>query len=485
MTAPRVALPAGARALPAREPLNAPARLGRATYGLLTSVRFAVAQIAAIAVAGVVGIVIPQLPGVAFRSAADYAAQVDLVRARVEPSLGPGLTSLFEALGFFRVFTAWWFTALLALLAVSIVVCTLDRTPRLWRSARDVRVIQPDPFYDPELPDRAVIAGGLDAVAVREALRRGHFKVREAEAADGVRYLYGDRHQNAKLFTLVTHAGLVGFLVAAAVTSRLGFESGILLPEGQALPVGSIGTAGLVTVKNLGFTAPRDPSGKFTDFTTDLAVYQDGAEVARKVIRVNDPLQAAGYTFHQNFFGPAVDLTLRDGAGRLLWAGPVPLDQVNAGRPYGRLTIPGRDEGMELLLDTAPGKAPLLVMLGYRPTGMAADGTLQVAPTFVGGAQAGLEYASPAGDLTIAFEKVTAYSGVVVKRDPGAALVWVSFLLLIAGLALTFYFPRRRTWARLDPSGELRLVARADRYVDLRREFGRLLEDLVAHRRPT
>ena len=39
--------------------------------------------------------------------------------------------------------------------------------------------------------------------------------------------------------------------------------------------------------------------------------------------------------------------------------------------------------------------------------------------------------------------------------------------------------------ARLAPDGELRLVARADRYVDLRREFGRLLEDLVARRRTT
>jgi len=94
----------------------------------------------------------------------------------------------------------------------------------------------------------------------------------------------------------------------------------------------------------------------------------------------------------------------------------------------------------------------------------------------------GRTYATPAGDLAIAFEQVTAYSGVVVKRDPGAPIVWVSFLLLILGLSLTFYLPRRRAWARLDPSGELRLVARADRYVDLRREFGRLLDDLVARR---
>jgi hypothetical protein len=34
----------------------------------------------------------------------------------------------------------------------------------------------------------------------------------------------------------------------------------------------------------------------------------------------------------------------------------------------------------------------------------------------------------------------------------------------------------------LAPSGELRIVARSDRYVDLEREFGRLLDDLVARR---
>lgn len=49
----------------------------------------------------------------------------------------------------------------------------------------------------------------------------------------------------------------------------------------------------------------------------------------------------------------------------------------------------------------------------------------------------------------------------------------------------SFYFPRRRARARLAPSGELSLVARADRYVDLRREFGRLLEDVVSRRSGT
>ena len=49
--------------------------------------------------------------------------------------------------------------------------CTLDRTPRLWRQSRDVRVAQPDPYYDPRLPDRAALHG-VDASALAGVFRR-------------------------------------------------------------------------------------------------------------------------------------------------------------------------------------------------------------------------------------------------------------------------------------------------------------------------
>ena len=179
------ALPDHAPAITARRPANPLARAGRRVYGLLTSVQFAVLQIVAIALAGVVGIILPQLPSIAFRSAADYLEQMDKVRARLEPSLGAGAVGFLERLQLFRVFSAWWFTLLLALLVVSIVVCTLDRTPRLWRQSSHIRVRQPDAFYDPTLPDRAVIARGLAADDVRAALRRARFRVREAEAGVG------------------------------------------------------------------------------------------------------------------------------------------------------------------------------------------------------------------------------------------------------------------------------------------------------------
>ena len=57
-------------------------------------------------------------------------------------------------------------------------------------------------------------------------------------------YLYGDRNRWVKLATLLTHTGLVLFLVAAAITSRFGDEQGLVVAEGESLTVQPIGTPG-------------------------------------------------------------------------------------------------------------------------------------------------------------------------------------------------------------------------------------------------
>src|SRR4029079_13317767 len=140
---------------------------------------------------------------------------------------------------------------------------------------------------------------------------------------------------------------LVLFLGAAATTFLLGDEQGLVVAEGESLTVQPIGTPGLLLVKNLDFKAPGFETGRPTDFTTDLAVYRDGQEIARKVIRVNDPLSIGGYTFHQNGFGAAPHLVGKDTAGRPLWDGQVPLTDQAAGSPYGILAVPGRDLGLQ------------------------------------------------------------------------------------------------------------------------------------------
>ncbi len=487
MTSLSIGRPAGrAAGRPAgRTGSSLAARAGMRLWRLFTSVNFAVVQIVAIAVLAVFGMTIRQLPGFAFRSAGDYAAEMDRLRAVYEPALGVGLVDLLERLQLFHVFTSTPFSVALLVLVASILICTLDRTPRLWQQAATIRVVQPPAYFDARLPDRVSIAPGrgLTGDAVAEVLRRHRFSIRVDVGPDGTPFLYGDRNRWTKLATLISHLGLILFLVAGLVTARFGDEQGLVVAEGDTLTVQPIGTPGLLLVENRGFEAPGLDTGTPSDFTTDLAVYRDGEQLARKTIRVNDPLSAGGYTFHQNGFGPAPDLEIRSTLDdSVLWSGPIPLTDAAAGRPFGAMAIPGRPYGLELLLDRTPDGVGTLIALPYAVRGTNPDGTPDIVEGFpvlvVRGEVARMEGL----DLSVELRGFSEYTLLIAKRDPGQPIVWVAFVALLAGLAVTFYLPRRRVWARLGPDGRLDIVGRSDRQVDFDREFGGLVDALVAAR---
>ena len=457
-------------------------RAGMRIWRLFTSVNFAVVQIVAVVVLATFGMTIRQLPGFAFRSVGDYAVEMNRLRSVYEPALGVGLVDVMERLQLFHVFSSTPFSVALLLLSVSIVICTLDRTPRLWQQSAAIRVVQPDAYFDPRLPDRVSIAAGpgLTAGAVRAALRRGRFGVREETAPDGTSFLYGDRNRWTKLATLISHLGLILFLVAGLVTARLGDEQGLVVAEGDTLTVQPIGTPGLLLVKNLAFDAPGIETGSPSDFTTDLEVYRDGQLIARKLVRVNDPLTAGGYTFHQNGFGPAPDLEIRSTIDdSILWSGPIPLTDAAAGRPFGAIPIPGRPYGLELLLDQTDEGVGTLIALPYAVRGTNPDGTPDIVEGFPVLVVRGETVEMEGLDLSVSLRGFSDYTLLIAKRDPGLPIVWAAFIALLVGLAVTFYLPRRRVWARLGLDGRLDLVGRSDRQVDFDREYASLVDALV------
>ncbi len=456
-------------------------RIGLALWRLFTSVNFAVLQIIVLALLAVVGMTIRQLPGFAFRSAGDYATAMADIHSRYDPLFGASGVAIMERLQLFHVFTSTWFSIGMIVLIISIVVCTIDRTPRLWRLSSEIRVVQPEAYFDLKLPDRVRIAPGLDAATVERALRRRGFRVRTAEEA-GRPYLYGDRHRWVKMATLISHLGLILFLIGGAVTARFGDEQGLVVANGDTLTVQPIGTPGLLLVRNNGFSAPGLANGQASDFVTDLSVYQDGVLLARKDIRVNDPLRAGGYTFHQNGFGPAADLEIKALDGSVLWTGPVALTDSAGGLPFGTMAVPGRSIGLQLLLDRTPTGVGTLILLPYVVTGVNPDGTNIVQTGFPLTVTRGATASFDALDFAVTLRAFSDYTLLIAKRDPGQGIIWAAFAALIIGLAITFYLPRRRVWARFDADGSLAMVGRSDRYVDFDREFGRLVDDLVTAR---
>ena len=506
------------------------ARVGAAAWRLLTDVRVAVVLIILLALSGLVATLVRQFPVTAANDPARYAAELAAVHQAWDPiaplglPVGSVLVDTFSAVGLFSVFSTPWFLLLMTTLTVSIVCCTLDRTPRLWRGARDVHVEQPQAFFDRSRGQRATIeltglaaAGVADRApdsagagadpelanaaadpelanaaadpelantaahpvsalrAVEGAFRAQHFRRQRVVQADGATVVYGDRNQYQMLATLLTHAGLVLFLLAGAVTAAASFEAVVFVGEGQTAPVRPIGTPGNLLLKVHDFSAPQRADGSFADFSTDLSVYQDGQELARKTIRVNDPLRVDGYAFHQNTFGPAAELTIHDAAGSLVWRGPLLLDDMLLGRPQGFMTIPGADVGLVAVLNEGADGVAQLVMQGVGPADPATgqNETLFLVTIPVG---VTTDPEVTAGH-TISWDGVGAWSGMVIRSDPGQPFIWLAFGLLIVGLMLTFYFPRRRAWARIE-GDRIGLAFLADRYVDKDREFDQLCDEV-------
>ncbi len=147
------------------------------------------------------------------------------------------------------------------------------------------------------------------------------------------------------------------------------------------------------------------------------------------------------------------------------------------------MSVPGRDIGLQLLLTRLKDGTGIVLIQPYKAIGTNPDGSpivenLIPLPLAIG--ETGI---APGAGLTVELTEVSEYTLLIAKRDPGQGLVWLAFASLIAGIVITFYFPRRRVWTRLDAAGGLGIVWRSDRYVDVEREFGRLLDDLVAVRR--
>ena len=150
--------------------------------------------------------------------------------------------------------------------------------------------------------------------------------------------------------------------------------------------------------------------------------------------------------------------SIRDAAGKPLWDGPVPMTDVGARAAVRDDGRPG--PGLRAAAAARPGRrgtGASCSSLPYRIVGEHADGTPEASRTCgrhrcSAATRASRTSSACRCELTDFGE----YTLLIAKRDPGQAIVWLAFASLIAGIAITFYLPRRRVWARITPDGRAR-----------------------------
>jgi cytochrome c biogenesis protein len=137
-----------------------------------------------------------------------------------------------------------------------------------------------------------------------------------------------------------------------------------------------------------------------------------------------------------------------------------------------------------LVAQGIPGIAPVaFLQLVYEQDGSAWLDVQNLAGRDTATSRLALRPGEPvvAGEYEYTFEGVREYTGILVKRDPGSWFIWVATALLIGGLAVTFYVPRRRLWLKVTPERTY-AAGIAERTAHLSDELQRLLDSVKGMR---
>ncbi len=447
--------------------------LSDAIWRQLSSVRFPLILTVCLALASLGGILLPQVPAGLSGDAAEYARWVE----RIRPKYG-FLTDVLSALGLFDLFNTAWFKAMLGLLCLSIVACSLNRWRGIARSIARPRVgLGPGFFRSAPLRSEVKVAGAdmaLAGDAAAAVLRSRGYRVLE-ERAEGSRHFYADRNRFAQLGTFAFHLGLVLMLLSALLGGITGrSDRAFAIPEGSVRPVG-FGTD--LAVKLESFADEYYPEGPPMDYRSELVVYKGGVEARRQTVRVNEPLEYDGWRFHQSFFGPAAVLEVRDRGGQVLFSDGVALSWRTTGdRPMGSFTIPEWDL-TAYLVGPASGRGDAAIKAGelrlelYR-------GSAEGRPIVLEKLQQGQPKAVEG--LPFTFLRERQFSGLQVVKDPAGPLMYVAWTLASVGLIAVCYFPYRRLWARCETEGDairLSLGTTGRASPALTREFAATVEE--------
>jgi cytochrome c biogenesis protein len=376
-----------------------------------------------------------------------------------------GTIRVLETLQLFDMYHSWWFLFLLSLFALNLTCCTIDRLPRAIRTVRNPRrTIDTAMEKSLSLAERWKNKGNIQkwAETYRSALS-GAFAAPKITEHDGSVHLYAEKGAWSRFGAYATHAGIIIVFVGAIVGNVFGFKSYVNIPEGkEASHLDARGGEEHIdlpfSVRNNKFWVETYPNGQAKEYSSDLSVIENGREVLRKTIEVNDPLVYKGIWFYQSSYGqagpPTVLLSVRKASGED--AGILPLGPNKKAEIPGYGTVravkfepnfEGFGPALQVIVEK-PGKAPQQFWL------------LQRFPDFD----------RKRGDaFTLGFLdiKENFYTGLQVAKDPGVNVVWLGCLLLTAGMMISFFVSHRRIWIRLspDPHGkaEVTLAGSANR----------------------
>jgi cytochrome c biogenesis protein len=438
------------------------------------SMRTGLVLILALGLLSLVGTLLEQTPPGMHADPATYASWL----ASVHPKYG-GWTPVLSAIGFFSVFTSIWFKAITVLLTTSVLACSVNRAPRLWKLAFHPRTRMGETFFT-HAPLRAsvLVPTGPDAATdnVRTVLKSHRFRTVTDDAEEQVN-LYADRFRWGPFGTVIAHLSFVVILLGFFLSATTGFKDPqVTVAVGSTVQVGH-GTGLSVQATSFSDTYYLDGSPK--DYASGLVLYKNGAPVLTQTVRVNHPMQYDGVSFYQSYYGEAAAMLVKDSAGKTIYSNAAPLTFTsNDGKhSIGEFAIPGKAGISVYVISAASGQPDPNIRAGQMQ--LEVDQTGQSAP--LGTVVVNQGTPTTIAGLSYTFQRTRPFTGLIVAHDPGVNFVWVGSALLVIGLFLVFFFPHRRLWVRVRKTSggsELLFASTMRRDTAFEPQFHQLVTDI-------
>jgi cytochrome c biogenesis protein len=363
------------------------------------------------------------------------------------------------------LYHSFWYTALLVLFCINLVLCSLKNIPILIRSLRlldETLDLSQMPYYRKLNIRQHLVSVPILAYPLKKALTRKHFyRLRRSDPKKGL-YCF-ERGIISRFGYLITHLSILIILIGGIIVGIEGYKEYIRIPEGAVSDVPNAD----FKVKVNDFDVQLYPDTKTPKkYVTVLSIIENGQTVRTDNIEVNHPLEYKGIKFLQSDYGFVDTLGLKISK------------KVNGKiEPIKEFRI---DEGQTIEVSEADLKVNLIT---YMPDffvdesgGISSHSAEPRNPAVF------LEVSNKKGqkerlwlfikfpnpnniqkfnyilDFVAIYPPYKYYTGLQVVSDKGISVIWVGCSLIIFGLFLSFYTSHKRIWIKISSDDENTVV---------------------------
>ena len=466
---------------------------------LLSSVRFGVTLLVLLVIASMIGMLIMQQNVDGFDK---YYAE-----------LTPSQQLLYGKLGWFDIYHVWYFNALILVLALNIVLASIDRFPKAWTFISRKKLDASPTWLKGQQQSGTLQMAGESQQGVAErisaACRQVGFKTQVTEKNNRT-FVFAEKGAWNRLGAYAVHVALLTILTGGFLTTQFGRTGQMFLKPGMASnemtetefklnetrPI-TLQLPFEVTCTDIQQKLIRD-DGPITanntiDWMTRIKIKDETGE-REALVHMNNPFDYRGYRFFQASFAPSgkartvtvrltpeqggepLDVTIpRDGSATLPDGTRVALSDfwadVSVGPEENVDTSNYPNPAAVLTVTTSQGQAERAFAF---PPEMAENAP--IAKRAIGGYTYRL----------VSFEKAAMAHILSIQHDPGSIIFYIGCALLGLTLVAVFFFSHQRVWAaiteRADNSFDVTLGGNTNRnLLAFEERFTRLRNILGGH----